>query len=264
MNFENFLEGFQKVKLQKIPFVVVTITQNVGSIPQVLGARMIVTDQGNVFGTVGGGAFEKKAIDTAIEYLNEKKASVRFVQWNLQKDLGMACGGAAGLLFEMHFPENPWQIAVFGAGHVAQELIPLLLKLECTVTCIDSRSEWLEKLPATPRLKKVLVEEPANYVSELNPKTFVVVMTMGHKTDLPIATKALSLQHTFPYFGVIGSDSKALSLRSRLKEAGIEDKKIDLMICPLGEDFGKNVPAEIVISITAQLLRKRDAYFAEA
>ncbi|MGE0632621.1 MAG: XdhC family protein, partial [Pseudobdellovibrionaceae bacterium] len=131
MNFENFLVHFQKVRAARTSFVVVTLAQSVGSIPQELGARMIVTNEGLFYGTVGGGAVEKHAIDQAQNFLKEKKILSHFVQWNLQKDLGMSCGGVAGFLFEMHFPESPWQIAVFGAGHVVQELIPILLKLEC-------------------------------------------------------------------------------------------------------------------------------------
>ena len=44
------------------------------------------------------------------------------------------------------YNRNDWHIVVFGAGHVSQALIRLLLTLDCRVTCLDSRSQWLDRL----------------------------------------------------------------------------------------------------------------------
>ena len=60
----------------------------------------------------------------------------------------MTCGGAVKLYFEPHPAGGAsWQIAIFGAGHIAQSLLPVLLPLPCRIACFDSRAEWLERLP---------------------------------------------------------------------------------------------------------------------
>ena len=80
--------------------------------------------------------------------LAEPEASapgVRLVEWNLQRDVGMTCGGVVKLFFET-YNHSQWQIAIFGAGHVAAAVVHCLLPLECRVTCIDPREEWLDRL----------------------------------------------------------------------------------------------------------------------
>jgi xanthine dehydrogenase accessory factor len=97
---------------------------------------------------VGGGKLEAKAIALAQELLakNENRKNCQLIKWNLTKDVGMTCGGVVSLVFEV-FAGAEWQIAVFGAGHVAQELVPLVTKLDCRAHCVDSRRDWLDKIP---------------------------------------------------------------------------------------------------------------------
>src|SRR5437879_5711612 len=138
------------------PFVMVTLVDAAGSTPQNRGSKMLVTESGLHFGTVGGGRAEHTAIEKAREMLaNPSLGRTKFLEWNLQRDLKMVCGGEVKVFFEA-FNDPPWGIAIFGAGHVANALVRLLLSLDCHITCYDARSEWLTKLPESPKLKKVL------------------------------------------------------------------------------------------------------------
>jgi xanthine dehydrogenase accessory factor len=58
---------------------------------------------------------------------------------------------------------------------------------------------------------------------------------------------------------MIGSATKAKRTREQLAEAGIDQAKIDAVVCPIGLPIGSNHPSEIAISIAAQLLERRDA-----
>src|ERR1043165_6052830 len=133
------------------PLVAVTVVDTMGSAPQDRGAKMIVTAEGLRFGTVGGGKVETKAIAEAQAMLNGTGETTKFAQWNLNKDVGMTCGGIVKLYFESH-NVGRWQIVVFGAGHTAQALVNVLIPLDCHVTCVDPRPEWLAALPAAPQL----------------------------------------------------------------------------------------------------------------
>src|SRR5262245_15116878 len=166
-------------------FVSVTLVETVGSTPSDAGTKMLVDTSGLVFGTVGGGKVENKAIGHAQSLLanssNNGSDTCALVEWNLQRDVGMTCGGVVKLLFEA-YNFHEWRVVVFGAGHVAQALVRLLLLLECRVVCIDQRDEWLAKLPASPKLRPLLLAEPADYVGQLHGDEYVLCMTMGHKT----------------------------------------------------------------------------------
>jgi xanthine dehydrogenase accessory factor len=187
----------------------------------------------------------------------KRNESFDYADWNLQTDIKMTCGGVVSFFFERVQAKPTWEIAVFGAGHVAQEVVRTLLKLECSVICADPRSDWLNKLPDHHKLTKILTSEMKNVVADLKPGTFIASMTMGHAYDLPILLAAME-RNVFPYMGVIGSDSKAAVLRADLKKNGANPDLIAKLHCPIGESFGNNTPAEIAISIAAQLIKARD------
>ena len=152
---ENHLRQMQALLEEGISFVCATLVDIKGSTPRAQGGRMLVTDSGLHSGTVGGGLVEAKALEFSQEFLQQKELSIqtKFVQWNLNRDIGMSCGGSVKIFFE-RFNTNPWQVVIFGAGHVAQALIPLLLNLDCHLTCYDTRSDWLGKLPESVKHKK--------------------------------------------------------------------------------------------------------------
>ncbi len=249
----------QLVGLEKegVPFVLVTLVDALGSTPQDAAAKMLVTHNGLHSGTVGGGKVEAAALTLASEVLAAGDAKPRFVSWTLKGDVGMTCGGSVKFYFEPHFGPGPWNIAVFGAGHVAQALVPVLIPLPCRITVVDSRPEWLEKLPQAPNLTAIHAGTPEDIVPSLADDTFLVVMTMGHATDRPVLRRALT-EKNFPFIGVIGSDAKAKILRSELALDGIPAEVSSKFHCPIGLDFGTNHPHEIALSIAAQLLTERD------
>lgn len=253
---EEFLFELSKLRGIGESFVVATLVYIQGSVPQEPGARIIVGSHGLLYGTVGGGKLETKAIEVAQEMLTHERRN-HFVEWNLQSELGMTCGGVAGLFFEKTIPHSDWKIAVFGAGHIAQELVRLLIKLDCEVFCIDPRFDWLDKLPEHNRLKKIPSDDMKSVLKTLPANTFIVSLTMGHAFDLPIINEALK-EFNFPYVGAIGSESKARALKLNLKESGVDEKLIAKLHCPIGEAFGNNQPVEISISIISQLIRFRD------
>lgn len=235
------------------PFVSVSLVEAAGSTPADAGAKMLVTAGGLEGGTVGGGRVEAKAIETAAEMLRDGEPR-KLVDWSLKADVGMTCGGRVKLFFEAVGVEA-WPIVVFGAGHVAQALTRVLVTLPCQVTCIDPRADWLAKLPAGVRA--VEAADPTSEVERLPEDAYVLCMTRGHRSDLPVLRRLFELGRKFPYLGVIGSRAKAAVLHKELTEAGVPAEK-QAFHCPIGLPLGTNRPAEIAISIAAQLLAIRD------
>lgn len=249
-------EQLNELLFSNTPFVMVSIVDAVGSCPQNVGSKMLVTQKGLHGGTIGGGKIEFKALNEAKKLLENKNSTKSFATWNLKQDVGMSCGGIVRLYFEA-FHTKTWKITIFGAGHVANALIPLLLMLECQIQCLDPRSYWLEKLPKSAKLSLTHAQDMASEVKNIDQEAFVLLMTMGHSTDLPILLEILRTKH-FPYLGVIGSRAKSVRIKKEIEEAGLPQSCKEAFYCPIGLDIGNNHPQEIAISVAAQLIQVRD------
>lgn len=250
----NIWTACQKLTEEGKSFVMVTMTGVRGSAPQDIGAKMLVTEEGLFFGTVGGGKVEMHSIKVAKEILASQDIEPRTFTWNLQKDIGMSCGGEVTFVFE-HHKQSAWPIVIFGAGHVAQALTRVLSKLNCSVTCVDSREEWVAKLEG---VKGIHHPTPKDVVSTFSPKSFFMSMTMGHAHDVPILLEIFKHAPDCPYVGVIGSDVKGIKIKRELKEMGVTDEFLAKLRVPMGLPIGTNQPYEMAISIAAELLQVRD------
>ncbi|MEO8383524.1 MAG: xanthine dehydrogenase accessory protein XdhC [Acidobacteriota bacterium] len=251
-----FFESLNDLAESGAPFVSVTVVDTLGSTPQDRGAKMLVTAEGRQEGTVGGGKIEARCIQEAQAMLADHSApKTRFYQWSLEKDIGMTCGGIVRVYFEA-FNVTRWNIVVFGAGHCAHALVEVLLRLDCRVICFDPRPEWIDRLPSSPRLRKVVSADLPAEVAGIPEGSFVVLMTMGHGTDKPILLEILRTR-TFPYLGVIGSNAKAKRLRQDVVNAGLPEEQTRAFLCPMGLELGSNHPHEIAISVAAQMLQAR-------
>ena len=261
----NYLEQANKLADRGVVFATITLVQPEGHVPQDIGAKAIVTESGLAWGTVGGGRLEARAIEHALAMIARVKlgadtntvVDAEMIRYELQRDLNMVCGGAATLFYEISAACN-WNIAIFGAGHVAQATVGLLCTFACNVICIDHRQEWLDKIAVRPNLRKILAAEMSEEVYKLPAGTFYVCMSQGHATDLPIVRQILKRDQA-AFIGVIGSEPKARTLRGALVKEGFTQDAVNKIHCPVGLPIGSNSPAEIAVSIAAQLLQTRDA-----
>lgn len=114
-----------------------------------------------------------------------------------------------------------WIVAVFGAGHVAEALVRVLLPLECVLLVCDARPEWLQRLPEAPNVHAVHRDRPEELVAKLPSKAFIICMTRGHSTDRPILQEILAPGRSFAFVGVIGSKAKAAILHQELASSRI-------------------------------------------
>jgi xanthine dehydrogenase accessory factor len=261
-----FVERLAELSQSGAPFVCVTMVQAVGSTPQDAGSKMLVTSGGLVTGTVGGGRVEAKSLEHAKQMLAQPANQTppnELIEWNLKRDVGMTCGGSVKLFFET-YNHSDWRIVVFGAGHVASAVVECLAPLDCHVTCVDSRPEWLGRIPQRARLRKIESREPRQLVAELPSDAFVVCMTMGHATDRPILAEIFRQGRVFPFLGVIGSKAKRAVLIKELTADGIEPTTAEQFHCPIGLELGTNQPGEIAISVVAQLIQERDRWRGKA
>lgn len=110
------LELLQRQK----PFVLASITSQMGSAPRTAGARMIIDIDGQIYGTIGGGLLEARVMQAASEVLNSKQSIFMFFNLKAQdiSDVDMICGGSAMVLLDPILP-SPENVKVFEAWHKA-------------------------------------------------------------------------------------------------------------------------------------------------
>lgn len=254
----SFFEKAAALEKEGLAFAVVTLVSGKGHVPQLFGAKALVTaGAGLVFGTVGGGKVEAAAIEAAVKLLGEEKREPLTVTWNLSRDLAMTCGGEMSFLIEAHYP-SAWNVAVYGAGHVGQALVRVLDGMNVRVAAVEARGEWREKLPKSGKITVKDWIDPAKELASLPRNTFHVVVTQDHESDRPIL-EAISRHFPHaPYVGVIGSSAKAGKMRRELAALGVGEEFLERLRCPIGLRLGGNEPGEIAVSIAAELLKVRD------
>ena len=148
------------------------------------------------------------------------------------------------------------RVFVFGAGHVARELVPLLSHLGFKCVVLDDREEFAD--PAVfPTANKVLQVDYTKLEGIVKPncKDYAVVMTRGHVHDANC--ERFLLTTPVPYIGVMGSKNKAKLARETLLAEGYTEAQLARITTPIGLDIGSETPAEIAVSIAAQLIQVR-------
>lgn len=238
-------------------FVVVTVAAQRGSVPSEAGAKAVVTAGGLVAGTLGGGKVEARALEQALAMLAGGNTCALHT-WNLQRDIGMTCGGEMTLLFERVSSQGDWHIVIFGAGHVSQALVRLLATLRCRIDVVDEREDWLRRLPELENVTRHCCGSFEQGVALVRRDSQVVSITKGHSSDRPVLRDVLRRVPDVAFLGVIGSAAKRAVLVRELTADGIAPGLLERLVCPLGLPLGGNDPAEIAVSVAAQLLERRD------
>jgi xanthine dehydrogenase accessory factor len=147
-------------------------------------------------------------------------------------------------------------VYVFGGGHVAQELVPLLGRLDFRCVVFDDREEFTRR-ELFPGAEDIIRGDFKKIGLSLGAEDYVVIVTRGHIWDFE--AEAFALKSEAPYIGVIGSRTKHAFVRKRLLEAGFSREEIDAprVHAPIGLDIGSKTPAELAVSIAAELIRTR-------
>lgn len=149
------------------------------------------------------------------------------------------------------------KVYVFGGGHVAQELVPVLAHVGFRCVVMDDRPEFTKK-ELFPGAEDVILgdlQKISDYMT-IGENDYVCVMTRGHAYDTVVQAQVLRRRPA--YCGVIGSAMKAAGVRKTLKEEyGLAEEELDLVTTPIGLNIKGETPAEIAISIAAQMILRR-------
>ena len=145
---------------------------------------------------------------------------------------------------------------IFGCGHVAQELAPVLSHLGFRVVALDDRPEFAnsELFPTAEHVGLVDFSRISDTIS-ITANDYVCIMTRGHAFDSEVEKQVLRTQAG--YVGVMGSKHKKAAVEKLLREDGISQSDIERVCTPIGIDIKAQTPAELAISIAGEMITKR-------
>lgn len=237
-------------------FALITIVKASGSTPRKEGARMLVSADRSISGTIGGAAVERIAIDHALEAIRTRDASRLELNLNDQEstETGMICGGSVELLIEPFGREA--RLFLFGAGHVAEPTARLARELGFRVIVLDERPEWatVERFPGC----EVRVDRLEELAESIQPTQddFIAIMTHCHADDYRVVTRVIG--KPCRYLGLIGSRKKSVEIRQRLAGERFSSEQISRLTCPIGLEIGSHTPMEIAVAIAGQIVKVRN------
>jgi xanthine dehydrogenase accessory factor len=162
--------------------------------------------------------------------------------------------GSATLFFEA-FPRQP-RLIIFGAGQIAVALVPLAKALGYYTIVADGRKAFLdaERFPAADELILGWPEETFDRVG-LDSSCYVCLLSHDPKFDEPALQ--LALRSPSKYIGAIGAKKTQVARRDRLREVGLTEAQIERLHGPIGLKLGGRQPAEIALSIVAEMTAVR-------
>ncbi|MEC7988013.1 MAG: xanthine dehydrogenase accessory protein XdhC [Myxococcota bacterium] len=229
----------------------VTITQSKGSTPQGAGAKMVVQADGEIIGTIGGGAVEYRAIQEAKKSIQDGKNQM--LQLNLTHHLGMCCGGVVHILIEVIKPVE--RLYIEGAGHVGLALAKLCLNLDFQVTLVESRIDFVDEDQIQDFT--FIEKHPVRFLQKekIFDNAYHFITTHEHALDFDILHCLLPCETR--YLGMIGSKTKRRQFQKRFEVAGVDMTLMQRLFTPAGLEIGGQTPNEIAVSIAAQLIQTR-------
>lgn len=233
-----------------------TVIRVQGSVPRHEGSKMLVKGDGQIVGTVGGGAMESLVIKAALEAMRDGKTCLESYALN---DLGSGdpgiCGGTVQVFIEP-IGLSP-TLLVIGGGHVGRALAELAKWMGYRVILSDDREAFCNP-DYVPGLDGYVVCSPADVSQHvaIDERTYIAAVTRGLPVDVHLIPKLLETPAA--YVGLIGSRRRwALTVKTLQDEQEIEASQLDRVYAPIGLELQAETPREIALSIMAQITMLR-------
>jgi len=242
------------------PVFLLTVAQTSGSTPRKAGAKMKLFEDGTTEGTIGGGKFEALVIAEALERREERVPWLKSYALHeaSPESFGAICGGEMTVFFEPQ--QQAETVYLVGAGHCAQAIAALALGCGWGVVVLEDRADELAKIPHGCRGVQGV---PEQFIAAhtWRAEEALVLVSRNFVMDREALAAALGAGG-YGYLGMIGSDRKVRRVYDELTTRGFPRQALEAVHAPIGINIGAESPAEIAISVMAEVmrvLRKKEA-----
>ena len=226
------------------------VDSTVKGTPRKAGAKMIILEDGSLFGSIGGGRNEKAAREECLKAIKTGKPALVTYDYFGQEGQSV-CGGQIKVFIEPFLGQKHFIIC--GAGHIALPLSAIAKMNNFKVTIVDNRKEFANT-KRFPHVDKIILGDHAKTLSGLtiNQNTYIMIVTQGNEFDFECLKTVINSKAG--YIGVISSKPKRIKFFKRLKELKISDSLLKRINIPAGIDIGAQTPEEIAVSIIAEII----------
>ena len=149
-----------------------------------------------------------------------------------------------------------WHLLLIGAGHLSQYVTQIAQLLNYKISVCDPRKDYQTSWP----LKEILILKtmPDDAVKNINNPQRTIVLALSHDPKLDDMALLEALTINCFYVGALGSKNSSNKRRQRLAELELSPQQINQLHAPVGMDIGSHTPAEIAVSIMAEITKKRN------
>ncbi len=151
----------------------------------------------------------------------------------------------------------PGTAYLFGAGHVSQKLAILTRMVDFRTVVLDDREEFAnqERFRDADEVRVIPSFEQAFSDLEIDPDSYLVIVTRGHSHDRTVLEQALRTEAN--YIGMIGSRRKREAIYKSLLNQGFTAEDLNRVHSPIGLSIRAETPEEMAVSIVAELIASR-------
>jgi xanthine dehydrogenase accessory factor len=236
------------------PFVRATVVRATGSVPGKQGASMLIRLDGSFVGTVGGAALEERVKGLAQRAFQERTGDLHHFDLQAWKEGGLPslCGGSVDIALE-YVGARP-NLLLWGGGHVSHALATILPTLEYDFSVADDRPDWVgaDRFPNAERREVVAADR---LWSAFEPSSFTHLYLLGYDAQKDLEVLHLAISKFPNAIGLIASSAKREHMFAKLRDRGISREAIARIRSPVGLDIGAQSPAEIAVSIVAEIVQ---------
>jgi xanthine dehydrogenase accessory factor len=235
--------------------VLCTLTFKEGSGPREPGSKMLITPDGKSLGTIGGGGMERLIVTQALEALTEGKPRTLHFAMGIPPREGMIaidskCGGEVKIFMDIVRPDP--RLIIMGSGWIAQATARYAKDCGFEVIVVDdAESAKQEYFPGMTVVNSKYPESLAGL--EIRSSDYVAVL--HGETQFELAALRHAVKAKPAYIGLLGSSNKAKKHKEQLKSEGFDAKVLDVLYAPIGLDINAETPAEIGVSIIAEMIK---------
>jgi len=250
---DHLLEELLAARQARTPCALATVAATTGSVPRQTGSKMLVYGDGKISGTIGGGKFEALVAEDCLKSIAKKEPMLK--TYPLREDkpdsFGAICGGEVTVMIE---PQNPGTaIFLVGGGHCSLAVARLAVDCGMHVTVVEDRDDLLEHFPT---LANRVTKDAAKFISKRKWQKDEALVLISRNYELDRDALAAALKTKVPgYIGMIGSRRKVLRVFDELEKKGVSAKRLKEIYAPIGLDIGADSPAEIAVSVIAEILK---------
>lgn len=271
-----------------------TVVKTWGSSPRPVGSHLVIDADGHMEGSVSGGCVDGVVVTSAHDCINSGVGELlKFeVATDQAWEVGLSCGGEVHILVEplndidkkaaflldgdpndvrelkseteispgeffTHVYKPSLKMIVVGAVHISQALVRMAETLDIDVTLVDPRTAYAseERFPGI----KFLTDWPDEALEKIGINASTALVTLSHDPKLDDPALEIAMRSDAFYIAALGSRKTQKQRRERLRDKGFTAAEIARIHGPAGLDIGGLEPAEIALSILAELISIRRA-----